>query len=143
MRPHVSINVQNVAESVIFYEKMFGVKPQKQTDNYAKFDLQKPALNFSMQTGKEVSQVNHFGIEVDSADAVKLWEELFITRGLITQPEEQTECCFAIQDKVWVKILMAIHGKFFTSISNCNLRINQHVHQVRISLAKSVAREEE
>ena len=103
MRPHVSINVHNVAESVIFYEKMFGVKPQKQTDSYAKFDLQKPALNFSMQTGKEVSQVNHFGIEVDSADAVRLWEELFITRGLLTQPEEQTECCFAIQDKVWVK----------------------------------------
>jgi catechol 2,3-dioxygenase-like lactoylglutathione lyase family enzyme len=103
MRPHVSINVQNVAESVMFYEKMFGVKPQKQTDSYAKFDLQKPALNFSMQTGKNVSQVNHFGIEVDSADAVKLWEDLFIARGLITQPEEQTECCFAIQDKVWVK----------------------------------------
>jgi catechol 2,3-dioxygenase-like lactoylglutathione lyase family enzyme len=103
MRPHISINVSNVSKSAEFYEKVFGVKPQKKTTDYAKFDLQKPALNFSMQFGSELSKVNHFGIEVDSADMVKMWEELFVARGVLTKPEENTKCCFALQDKVWVQ----------------------------------------
>jgi catechol 2,3-dioxygenase-like lactoylglutathione lyase family enzyme len=50
MRAHLSINVSNVSESVEFYKKVFGVNPQKQTADYAKFDLKDPSLNFSMQT---------------------------------------------------------------------------------------------
>ncbi len=66
MRPHISINVQDVMKSVEFYRRVFGVAPQKMTASYAKFDLTEPALNFTMQSGgeREVSQVNHLGIEV-------------------------------------------------------------------------------
>jgi catechol 2,3-dioxygenase-like lactoylglutathione lyase family enzyme len=103
MRPHISLNVKDVSQSIEFYQKMFGTKPQKQTNTYAKFDLKNPALNFSMQTNTDISKVNHFGIEVDSADSVKVWEQLFIARGLLTLPEDNVECCFALQDKVWVK----------------------------------------
>ncbi len=52
MRTHVSINVSDIAKSVEFYEKFFGVKPQKRTENYAKFDLQKPSLNFRCSLGE-------------------------------------------------------------------------------------------
>ena len=104
MRAHLSINVSNVEKSVQFYEKVFGVKPQKMTDNYAKFDLKNPSLNFSMQSGdsREVSKVNHLGIEVDSAEAITLWENLLTERGVLTKAEENTECCFARQDKIWL-----------------------------------------
>jgi catechol 2,3-dioxygenase-like lactoylglutathione lyase family enzyme len=106
MRAHLSINVKNVEESVKFYERFFGVKPQKLTDNYAKFDLVNPGLNFTMQTANEVegrnlSRVNHLGIEVDSADAVATWEDLLMERGVLAKPEMNTECCYARQDKVW------------------------------------------
>lgn len=103
MRAHVSINVKNIPETVAFYEKVFGVKPQKQTENYAKFDLQAPSLNFTMQSlaSGETSRVNHFGVEVDSADAVQMWEKNLTDRGILSAPEMGTECCFAKQDKVW------------------------------------------
>lgn len=106
MRAHLSINVKNVSESVAFYERAFGAKPQKFTANYAKFDLKNPALNFTMQTadgaeGRELSRVNHLGIEVDSADAVSAWEDLLTERGVLAKPEMNTECCYARQDKVW------------------------------------------
>lgn len=103
MRPHVSINVKSVPSAVAFYEKVFGIKPQKQTETYAKFDLKAPALNFTMQSNErgETSKVNHFGIEVDSAEAVLAWEKNLTTRGVLSEPEMGTDCCFAKQDKLW------------------------------------------
>ncbi len=103
MRPHISINVSDVAKSVEFYRKVFGENPQKQTTNYAKFDLTSPSLNLSMQSGAgEVSRVSHFGIEVDSADEVMQWQKNLTEQGLVKLVETDTKCCFARQDKVWV-----------------------------------------
>ena len=103
MRAHVSLNVKSVPESIEFYKKVFGVDPQKQTSSYAKFDLQNPSLNFSMQSGLgKLSQVSHFGIEVDSADEVVEWQKKLTEAGLVKLVESDTKCCFARQDKVWI-----------------------------------------
>jgi len=48
LKPHVSINVRNVAESVAFYRKMFGIEPAKVRTGYAKFDVQNPPLNLAL-----------------------------------------------------------------------------------------------
>ncbi|RPH77449.1 MAG: glyoxalase/bleomycin resistance/dioxygenase family protein [Nitrospiraceae bacterium] len=102
MRPHISLDVRNVPQSVAFYEKVFGVKPQKQTADYAKFDLHKPAVNFSLvaSTGK-VSSVNHLGIEVDSTEDIAAWKERLQEKGILAKVEENIACCFARQDKLW------------------------------------------
>lgn len=102
MRPHLSLNVKNVSESVEFYKKVFGINPQKQTNDYAKFDLKEPALNFTMQTAMlNQSKVGHLGIEVDSAEEVLIWQKKLENSGVLNQPEMQTDCCYALQDKVW------------------------------------------
>ena len=105
MRAHVSINVKNVEKSVDFYEKVFNVKPQKQTSDYAKFDLQNPALNFSMQAHSKspISRVSHFGIEMDSPEELSKWNLRLNKNGIKTEEEKQTGCCFARQDKAWFK----------------------------------------
>ncbi|MBU6434422.1 MAG: VOC family protein, partial [Nitrospirae bacterium] len=71
MRPHLSLDVRDVPASVAFYQKVFGVAPQKQTTDYAKFDLTEPPLNLALvsSTGA-ISSVNHLGIEVESADDI-------------------------------------------------------------------------
>ena len=102
MRVHISINVKDVSESAAFYEKVFGVKPQKQNLTYAKFDLKDLSLNFAMQSGTgEISRVSHFGIEVDSADEITNWQKALTEKGLVKLIESDTKCCFARQDKVW------------------------------------------
>jgi catechol 2,3-dioxygenase-like lactoylglutathione lyase family enzyme len=105
MRPHVAINVKNVEKSVEFYEKVFNVKPQKQTSDYAKFDLQNPALNFSMQShsGSPISHVNHFGIEMDTPEDLLKWQLRLVANGIKVDEEKQTDCCYARQDKAWFK----------------------------------------
>jgi catechol 2,3-dioxygenase-like lactoylglutathione lyase family enzyme len=102
MRTHISLNVSHVAESVEFYAKIFGATPQKQSADYAKFDLQTPPLNFAVQSGAgEISRVSHFGIEVESAAEMLRWQKRLTELGLVTLIETGTSCCFARQDKIW------------------------------------------
>jgi catechol 2,3-dioxygenase-like lactoylglutathione lyase family enzyme len=102
MRPHLSLDVRNVHASVEFYRKVFGVVPQKQTDDYAKFDLTEPALNFSVvSTSGKISAVNHLGIEVESAAEVAAWKQRLQEAGILEKVEHNIACCFARQDKLW------------------------------------------
>lgn len=102
MRAHISLNVRDVSKSIEFYTKLFDTVPQKKTLTYAKFDLKNPPLNFSMQSGsQDLSRVSHLGIEVKSPDELNRWRERLNQIGLIGRPEDQTDCCFARQDKVW------------------------------------------
>ena len=104
LKPHVSLNVSNIDASVAFYEKAFGVTVTKRRPGYAKFDLKEPSLNLSMveapRTGLNAS---HFGIQVASTEDVATATERFKAAGLETRTEENTACCYAVQDKVWVK----------------------------------------
>jgi catechol 2,3-dioxygenase-like lactoylglutathione lyase family enzyme len=102
MRPHLSLDVQNVPASVEFYRKVFGVAPQKETTDYAKFDLTEPPLNLALvsSTGL-ISSVNHLGIEVESADDIAIWKQQLLEQGILEKVEEGIACCFARQDKLW------------------------------------------
>jgi catechol 2,3-dioxygenase-like lactoylglutathione lyase family enzyme len=102
MRPHLSLDVRNVPASVEFYQKLFNVRPQKQAEDYAKFDLTEPALNLSLvsSTGK-VSVVNHLGIEVQSTAEITAWKQRLQEGGVLAKVEEDIACCFARQDKLW------------------------------------------
>jgi catechol 2,3-dioxygenase-like lactoylglutathione lyase family enzyme len=102
MRPHISLDVRHVPQSVAFYKKVFGVDPQKQTEDYAKFDLQHPALNLSFVSSTGVvSTVNHFGIEVESVEEIAAWKTRLQKAGILEKVEEDVACCFARQDKLW------------------------------------------
>lgn len=102
MRPHISLDVRDVAKSVVFYEKVFGVSPQKQVADYAKFDLKVPALNFSLvsSTGA-ISSVDHFGIEVETVEDIASWKARLQREGILEKVEDNVACCFARQDKLW------------------------------------------
>ncbi len=102
MRPHISLNVRDVLTSVEFYRKVFGLPPQKQTADYAKYDLTKPPLNYSLvSTTGSVSNVNHFGIEVDSSGEVARWQQHLHEQVILDRVEYRVDCCYARQDKVW------------------------------------------
>jgi catechol 2,3-dioxygenase-like lactoylglutathione lyase family enzyme len=104
LKPHVSLNVTNVDASVAFYEKAFGVTVTKRRPGYAKFDLEAPSLNLSMvETAPTGINASHFGIQVASSEDVAAAWARFKAAGLDTRTEESTKCCYALQDKVWVK----------------------------------------
>jgi catechol 2,3-dioxygenase-like lactoylglutathione lyase family enzyme len=104
LKPHISLNVSNVAASVAFYEKAFGVRATKLRAGYAKFDLETPSLNLTMQEAPRTGvNASHFGVQVASSeDVAQAWTR-FKEAGLETHTEEDTQCCYALQDKVWVE----------------------------------------
>jgi len=104
LKPHVSLNVTDIEASVAFYEKVFDAAATKRRPGYAKFDLQAPSLNLSMvEAPRSGVNASHFGIQVASTDDVTLAAERFKRNGLQTFSEENTSCCYAVQDKVWVE----------------------------------------
>jgi catechol 2,3-dioxygenase-like lactoylglutathione lyase family enzyme len=103
LKPHVSLNVSNIDASVAFYEKVFQVAASKRRPGYAKFDLKEPSLNLSMVEGTRTGvNASHFGMQVASSEDVAAAWTRFKQAGLDTRTEENTSCCYALQDKVWV-----------------------------------------
>jgi catechol 2,3-dioxygenase-like lactoylglutathione lyase family enzyme len=104
LKPHISLNVTNIDASVAFYERAFGVQATKRRPGYAKFDLSEPNLNLTMQEAPRTGvNASHFGIQVASTEDVAAATDRFKSAGLVTRTEENTACCYAVQDKVWVE----------------------------------------
>jgi catechol 2,3-dioxygenase-like lactoylglutathione lyase family enzyme len=105
LKAHLAINVHNLTASVDFYRKLFGVEPSKVRTGYAKFDLANPLLNFSLneQPFQDAGALSHMGIQVRSTEDVMSIREQWHKLGLLTRDEMQTNCCYATQDKTWVK----------------------------------------
>jgi catechol 2,3-dioxygenase-like lactoylglutathione lyase family enzyme len=105
LKAHLALNVRNVEESTAFYRKMLGIEPSKVRTGYAKFDVQSPPLNLTLNqhSFNERGALSHLGIQVASTNDVlatrQRWEEV----GLLTRDEMQTSCCYALQDKTWVR----------------------------------------
>jgi catechol 2,3-dioxygenase-like lactoylglutathione lyase family enzyme len=105
LKAHLAINVRNVQESMDFYRKLFGIEPSKVRTGYAKFDVQNPPLNFTLNEGTVASRgaLSHMGIQVRSTEDVLATRQRWNEAGLLTKDEMQTDCCYATQDKTWVR----------------------------------------
>src|SRR6266404_1100158 len=105
LKAHLSLNVRNVEESVRFYRKMLGLEPSKVRTGYAKFDVQNPPLNLALNEAPVTSggALSHLGIQVASTTDVLTTRQRWNDAGLLTRDEMQTDCCYAVQDKTWVR----------------------------------------
>ena len=105
LKAHLALNVSNVERSIKFYSKMLAIEPSKVRPGYAKFDVQNPPLNLTLNEGvvKERGALSHLGIQVASTSDVLAIRERWADAGLVTRDEMQTNCCYATQDKAWVR----------------------------------------
>ena len=120
LKPHLAINVRDVKSSIEFYKKMFGIDPSKVRTGYAKFDVQQPSLNFTLNQVPFSGQgaLSHLGIQVATTDDVAAMKARWQGNGLTAVDELQTTCCYALQDKAWVKDPDGNEWEVFTVIED-------------------------
>ena len=103
-RVQLALNVADLEASIDFYTKLFQTPPAKIREGYANFAIADPPLKLVLFTGMgEPGSLNHIGVEVESSDEVMAVIARTEANGLQQTVEEHTSCCFAVQDKTWVK----------------------------------------
>ncbi|MGC9671570.1 ArsI/CadI family heavy metal resistance metalloenzyme [Planosporangium sp. 12N6] len=104
-RVQLALRVSDLEGSVAFYSKLFGVEPAKRRPGYANFAVEEPPLKLVLLEGEpdQPTVMDHLGVEVFSGDEVQAATTRLTDAGLITLTESDTSCCYALQDKVWVR----------------------------------------
>ena len=103
-RVQLALRVGDLAGSIDFYSKLFGAQPAKLRPGYANFAIEEPALKLVLLEGEpgQETVMDHLGVEVESTDQVNAATQRLTGEGLETLTEDNTTCCYAVQDKVWV-----------------------------------------
>ena len=103
-RVQLAFNVADLDASIEFYSKLFNTEPAKIREGYANFAIADPPLKLVLFTGLgEPGSLNHIGVEVEDVDAVQAMIARANVLGLDQRIQEDVSCCFAVQDKTWVK----------------------------------------
>ena len=103
-RVQLALRVADLEAAVAFYSRLFDTAPAKRRPGYANFAIAEPPLKLVLLEGEpgDDTRMDHLGVEVESTEIVEAAAQRLADAGLATRPEEQTTCCYAVQDKVWV-----------------------------------------
>ena len=101
-RFHVHVGVNNIAESVRFYSQVFGAEPTVLKDDYAKWMVDDPRLNFAISARGGKPGVNHLGFQLDSGDEFRAMHPQLAAADAGLVEETNAHCCYAQSDKYWV-----------------------------------------
>ncbi|GAA4971725.1 ArsI/CadI family heavy metal resistance metalloenzyme [Yinghuangia aomiensis] len=103
-RVQLALRVADLDASIAFYSKLFGTEPAKLRDGYANFAIAEPPLKLVLIQGAEgePTVMDHLGVEVETVGQVTAATTRLADAGLATIEENDTSCCYAVQDKVWV-----------------------------------------
>jgi len=103
-RVQLALRVADLETSIAFYAKLFGTEPAKRRPGYANFAVTEPPLKLVLIEGTagEPTRLDHLGVEVETTDEVTAAASRLAAAGLVTATEQDTACCYAVQDKVWV-----------------------------------------
>ena len=117
-RFHVHVGVADLKQSVGFYSTLFGAEPSVLKDDYAKWMLDDPRINFAISKRSSDLGVNHLGLQVDSDS------ELHGMRDQLAQADSQifaeagANCCYATSDKYWVTDPQGVAWETFHSLGS-------------------------
>ncbi len=103
-RVQLALRVSDLEASIAFYSSLFGVGPAKRRPGYANFAVTEPPLKLVLIEGEagQPTVMDHLGVEVGTTDEVDRATTRLSGLGLVTAVENDTTCCYALQDKVWV-----------------------------------------
>jgi len=117
-RFHVHVSVQDLPESLRFYSDLFGAPPSVVKDDYAKWMLEDPRINFAISRRGRAAGVNHLGFQVESDDELKDLREQVSKAGIAALDQAGASCCYARSDKYWIEDPQGIAWETFHTLGS-------------------------
>lgn len=115
-RFHVHVAVPDLGRGIRFYTTMFGAEPAVVKDDYAKWMLEDPRVNFAISQRGDAAGINHLGFQVDAASELEeIHGRLQAADAAVTE-EKNVSCCYARSDKYWVTDPAGVAWESFQSL---------------------------
>lgn len=117
-RFHVHVHVDDLAQSVAFYSKLFASEPARLETDYAKWMLEDPRVNFAISTRGSKAGLDHLGFQVDDASELAQLKERAESADMALLDEGATTCCYARSEKHWITDPQGIAWEHFHTLGN-------------------------
>ena len=120
-RLHIHVGVDNLDESIRFYNALFGAEPTKTKEDYAKWMLDDPKLNFAISTRVKTRGIDHLGIQVGDAAELETMRAQMSAANISTHSDGETTCCYAKSEKSWVEDPSGIAWEAYHTMEDVNI----------------------
>ncbi len=117
-RLHVHLAVENLQKNIEFYSTMFGAKPTVQHEDYAKWMLDDPRVNFAISNRSDQIGLDHLGIQAESDQELKDIKQCLDQTQASIETQQGTACCYSESDKHWVMDPQGIAWESFHSLKS-------------------------
>jgi catechol 2,3-dioxygenase-like lactoylglutathione lyase family enzyme len=117
-RLHVHVSVRDLGESIRFYSRLFASEPVVRKDDYAKWMIDDPRVNFAISTHRQPVGINHLGFQVDSDEELQGMRGQLAAADAQLVEERDQPCCYAKSDKYWITDPTGIAWETFRTLSS-------------------------
>src|SRR5262245_41947409 len=100
-RFHVHVGVHDLKQSVRFYSALFAAQPTVFKDDYAKWQLEDPRINFAISTRQGHAGIDHLGLQAESNEELEEISSRLAQADVSLAPQKAAACCYAKSDKYW------------------------------------------
>lgn len=117
-RFHAHVHVDDLAQSIAFYSKLFAAAPARVEADYAKWMLEDPRVNFAISTRGAKPGLDHFGMQTDDAAELAELKARAEAADMALLDEGNTTCCYARSEKHWVTDPQGIAWEHFHTLGD-------------------------
>jgi catechol 2,3-dioxygenase-like lactoylglutathione lyase family enzyme len=117
-RLHVHVGVHDLEKSIRFYSAMFAAQPAVKKDDYAKWMLDDPRVNFAISTRGKKGGLDHLGIQAENAAELEEIGSRLAQAEVSVLPQKNVSCCYAKGDKYWTMDPQGIPWESFHTLDS-------------------------
>jgi catechol 2,3-dioxygenase-like lactoylglutathione lyase family enzyme len=100
-RLHVHVAVHDLQQSIRFYSALFGAEPAVKKDDYAKWMLDDPRVNFAISKRSGKAGLDHLGIQAENGAELEDLGIRLAQADVAVTAQKDAACCYAKSDKYW------------------------------------------
>ena len=115
-RLHVHVSVDDLAQSVRFYSTLFAAEPTVLKDDYAKWMIEDPPVNFAISSRGLKAGINHLGFQVESEDELARLRAQTERAEIVALDQPAASCCYARSNKYWTTDPQGIAWETFQTL---------------------------